>query len=587
MSISTCWSCRSLLRQRLRAHISLLQQSRRCASTNAKPSLSWYNDTTAPTSTQLEAAENFFLTHKPRKLWTATEWRRHNDAESTSLGLIPEVAFLGRSNVGKSSLLNALLLSPALNHVGPRPGKTTTMHAWAVSPTDPKTGGAIRGMKGDMDTKCAVLDMPGYGHASHDDWGEEIMSYLKNRKQLKRAFVLVDGRHGLKSGDLTMLRLLRKQGVSAQVVVSKCDKVGKIEGEEVVKKLWNVVQEKVKGPGLGLLGEVLVVGSLGDGRKNDKVHYNDMRGVHEVQWAVLRATGLDEYAINAVSQASKSANTSMQQTKSEEGLQVETKKGALASISPKLHNLPTQSQHTTQTQPQSQPQPEASFSWPAKIRKPTSGIPESASKPQSPSLTAMKPMNAPAPSSEIPSTFLGQGFEDPLSMVPQRLPINNGVSVERKTSVEAFNAPFQRTIQKLVPNGMLSLKGRQVMDYREEDVSPAAERDVARKPSGTSAAWTGSAVGGMADLQAISSRTARGGRKPVKTNPRMNGRHSVQYTEESSQDVLAKLDKPKEAWRGSAVGGMADLEEMMARTSGPARGGGRPAKKPLKRKRHR
>lgn len=570
MSASTCWSCRNLLRPRLRAQFSFLQQSRRCASTNAKSSLSWYIDTTPPTSAQLEAAESFFLTHQPRKLWTATEWRKHNDAENKSLGLIPEVAFLGRSNVGKSSLLNALLISPALNHVGPRPGKTTTMHAWAVSPTNPKTGGAVKGLNGDMETKCAVLDMPGYGHASRDDWGEEIMSYLKNRKQLKRAFVLVDGRHGLKSGDLTMLRLLRKQGIPAQVVVSKCDKTSKTDGDELVRKLWNDIQEMVEGPGLGLLGEVLVVGSLGDGRKNDTIHYDNMRGVHEVQWAVLRATGLDKYATNLTSQAIQKASTSPKQITSEEDHS--------AGILTKLHDPPLQTQV-----PAPAPAPPSSdvpFSWPAKLRKPSSGVSEISADLPSPLSRTMKPMNAPALPSEAASSLAGQDFADLLSMVSPQSSMNSGMSMRRETHDETLKTAFNRPRQQLVAKGISSVKGRQVIDYREQNAPPPVESHAARKPVVTSSSWTGSAVGGMADLEALSSRSARGGgRNSVKPVIKKKGsQQRVEYTEESSHDVLAKLNKSKQAWTGSAVGGMADLEAMMARTSQPTGVGRKPVK---------
>jgi GTP-binding protein len=575
MSASTCWSCHNLLRHRLRAQISFLQQSRRCASTNAKPSLSWYIDTTPSTSAQLEAAERFFLTHQPRKLWTATEWRKHNDAENKSLGLIPEVAFLGRSNVGKSSLLNALLISPALNYVGPRPGKTITMHAWAVSPTNPKTGGAVKGLNGDMETKCAVLDMPGYGHASRDDWGEEIMSYLKNRKQLKRAFVLVDGRHGLKSGDLTMLRLLRKQGIPAQVVVSKCDKTSKTDGDELVRKLWNDIQEMVKGPGLGLLGEVLVVGSLGDGRKNDTIHYDNMRGVHEVQWAVLRATGLDKYATNLTSQAIPKASTSPKQTTSEEGHS--------AGILTKLHNPPLQTQVPAPDQSHSQspapPSSEVPFSWPAKLRKPSSGVPEISADLPSPLSRTMKPMNAPALPSEAASSLAGQDFADLCFMLSPQSSMNSGTSMRRETHNKTPKTGFNRPRQQLVAKGISSVKGRQVLEYREQNAQPLVESHAARKSLGTSGTWTGSAVGGMADLEALSSRSARvGGRNSVKPTARKKGTQRVEYTEESSHDVLAKLGNSKPAWTGSAVGGMADLEAMMVRTSQPSGVGRKPLK---------
>ena len=447
------------------------------------------------------------------------------------------------------------------------------MHAWAVSPSDPKTGGAVKGLKGDMETKCAVLDMPGYGHASQDDWGEEIMSYLKNRKQLKRAFVLIDGRHGLKSGDLTMLRLLRKQGISAQVVISKCDKTSKTDSEDLVKKLWSDIQETVKGPGLGLLGEVLVVGLLGDGRKNDTIHYDNMRGVHEVQWAVLRATGLDEYATNFTSQASKKASTSPQQIVSGNGHAV--------IVSTKLadQSSHTQARASSESQSPAPPSSEVPFSWPAKLRKPSSGIPEINADLPSPLSRTMKPMNASALPSEAASSLAGQDLADLLSIVPPPPPTNSGTSMRRETRNETSYTGINRSRQQLVTKGISSVRGRQVMEYKEQNAPPPIESHAARKPVGTSSPWTGSAVGGMADLEALSSRSARSGRNPVKPTIRKKGTQRVEYIEESSHEVLAKLGNPKQAWTGSAVGGMADLEAMMVRTSQPTSVGRKPVKK--------
>jgi GTP-binding protein EngB required for normal cell division len=200
--------------------------------------------------------------------------------------------------VGKSSLLNALLLSPKLNHVGPRPGKTTTMHAWGLAASDPLTGGALRGRKGDTSIKIAVLDMPGYGHASHGDWGQEIITYLRRRKQLKRVFVLFDALHGVKDSDLRILDLLRKQAISHQVIASKCDRLGKgkIAQTALTEALWKMrdaVQPMSRSGGFVGLGEILAVGALGDGRKNDDVTDRTMMGIGEVRYAVLRAAGLE------------------------------------------------------------------------------------------------------------------------------------------------------------------------------------------------------------------------------------------------------------------------------------------------------
>lgn len=300
-----CNSCRARLKIRLRNHILLLQSQRRSyyasrilAAGVITPvdSRSWYWETVPPTSKDLASATNFFQTYLPRKLWTATEWRKQNEPVGGTL--VPEVAFLGRSNVGKSSLLNALLLSPQLNHVGPRPGKTSTMHAWGLAASDPVTGGARRGHSGDMSIKIAVLDMPGYGHASHGDWGQEIITYLTRRKQLKRVFVLLDALHGIKVSDLRMLDLLREKSISHQVIASKCDRLGKGDQAqtaltEVLWKMKKAVQPESRTTGFVGLGEILSVGALGDGKSNSNIRQKNMIGIEEVRYAVLKAAGLE------------------------------------------------------------------------------------------------------------------------------------------------------------------------------------------------------------------------------------------------------------------------------------------------------
>jgi len=260
---------------------------------------SLFTDTAPATSQQSAAAELFFKTHLPLKSWTATEWRKQPHSDTAFL--TPEVAFLGRSNSGKSSLLNAILGNPSLCRVGPKPGKTTTMHAWALGPHHSNTRGARKGWQGDTDPKLTVLDMPGYGHGSRSDWGEEIMKYLTTRRQLRRAFVLINPAHGLKKQDLQMLQLLRRHTISHQVIATKCD-------HDSVKKLPQLlfdIQSTIKshfgsgkaGPILMTINDILAVGGLGDGQANKRVKGTSMRGLEDVRWAVLRAAGLDEYAM--------------------------------------------------------------------------------------------------------------------------------------------------------------------------------------------------------------------------------------------------------------------------------------------------
>ncbi|KAH0544538.1 hypothetical protein FGG08_001310 [Glutinoglossum americanum] len=159
-----------------------------------------------PTPSQLSHADTFFTTHAPSFLWSAPEFRTmdfHPDRPDQP----PEVAFLGRSNVGKSSLLNALLGSRVCN-TSSKPGRTRSMNAISVH-----------------QGRLVVLDMPGYGKGSHREWGAEILKYLTSRRQLRKTFLLIDSLHGPKPTDTHLLRILQDSRIPHQIVLSKVDRV--------------------------------------------------------------------------------------------------------------------------------------------------------------------------------------------------------------------------------------------------------------------------------------------------------------------------------------------------------------------------
>jgi len=125
---------------------------------------------------------------------------------------LPEIAFAGRSNVGKSSLLNALVGQKALARTSNTPGRTQQLNFFELS-------GALM-----------LVDLPGYGYArapkeSAAGWTRLTQAYLKGRATLRRLCLLVDARHGLKDSDREIMALLDRTAVSYQAVLTKIDKV--------------------------------------------------------------------------------------------------------------------------------------------------------------------------------------------------------------------------------------------------------------------------------------------------------------------------------------------------------------------------
>ncbi len=141
---------------------------------------------------------------------------------------LPEIAFVGKSNVGKSSLINSLLGRKSLARTSSAPGKTRTINWYEV------------------DEKLFFVDLPGYGYAKVSKaeqlkWGKVIETYLHKRESLRLVLLLVDVRHAPGEGDQMMMDWLRHYGVPTLVVATKSDKIKRSQHEKQKKIIREVL----------------------------------------------------------------------------------------------------------------------------------------------------------------------------------------------------------------------------------------------------------------------------------------------------------------------------------------------------------
>lgn len=132
--------------------------------------------------------------------------------EQLPLTTMPEVAFAGRSNVGKSSIINALANKKGLAKTSNTPGRTQQLNFFNLA------------------DQIHIVDLPGYGYAQAPEaqvkqWQKVIFAYLQGRVNLKRVFLLIDSRHGIKKVDTEIMDMLDKAAVTYQIVLTKADKI--------------------------------------------------------------------------------------------------------------------------------------------------------------------------------------------------------------------------------------------------------------------------------------------------------------------------------------------------------------------------
>lgn len=150
---------------------------------------------------------------------------------------LPEIAFAGKSNVGKSSLINALMNRKSLAHISSQPGKTQTINFYNIN------------------AAMYLVDLPGYGFtkapkSEKEKWGRMVENYLHKSKQLKAVFLLVDIRHKPSGNDKMMYDWIIHQGYRPIIIATKLDKLKRSQVQKSVKEIKE---------GLGLSGGDILI----------------------------------------------------------------------------------------------------------------------------------------------------------------------------------------------------------------------------------------------------------------------------------------------------------------------------------------
>lgn len=144
--------------------------------------------------------------------------------------ILGEIAFAGRSNVGKSSLINALTGRKTLAKTSNTPGRTQQLNYFNLA------------------NKLYMVDMPGYGFAQAPDamvkkWQKMIFAYLQGRVNLKRVFLLIDSRHGIKKVDKEIMEMLDKAAVNYQIILTKSDKISAVELAKTITETNKILKD--------------------------------------------------------------------------------------------------------------------------------------------------------------------------------------------------------------------------------------------------------------------------------------------------------------------------------------------------------